>query len=138
MTEPVLFADAELVVVTALRSRLAASDPYVDVGTLVPNPRPDRLVVVQRTGGARLNLVADEPTVTVDAWAPTADEAQGIAQRCRAHLHALRGSTVAGVAVYRVQELAGPQNLPDPLSSSPRYTFAVSLALRGTALEEGS
>lgn len=139
MTEPILFPDAEGL--TADELRLALDDHFADevvVGTVVPNPRPERLVVVQRTGGPRRNLVTDAPTLVIEAWAPTEAEAHDISQIARALVVALAGAVIAGIAIYRVDELSGPQNLPDPLSATPRYSFTVALALRGAALASGS
>lgn len=131
MHPTVVFPDAVSVVVGHLDGELDAT-----VGSRVPNPLATPLVVVRRTGGPRLNLVADNPTLTVEAWADTEEAAHDLAQLARAHVAAMPGRTFDGVAVYRFTEVAGPGSLPDPLSDKPRFTLTVQLAMRGTALEE--
>ncbi len=131
MEPAVLFPDATLVVVDYLRPLLAPASVHAKV----PNPRPaGPFLVVRRTGGPRGSLVHDLAQMTLDAWGPTEAAAHDLAQLARAHLHAMRGSVQGGVAVYRVTEFAGPGNLPDPLSDSPRFTQTFQLGLRGQAL----
>ena len=55
-------------------------------------------------------------------------------QVCRALIAALRGVT-GGVTVYGSAEVGGPQWLPDPDSSQPRYALAVQVHMRGRVLE---
>jgi hypothetical protein len=135
MTPAVLYPDAEAVLVGELRVDM----PDVTVVTVVPVVRPAAFLLVRRVGGPRLNIVADEPLVAIEAWAASDEAAQDLAQRARAHLHALRGTVSAGgVAIYRVQEASGPQRLPDATSTQSRYTFTASVAMRGQALNPGS
>jgi len=54
---------ARLNVEAYVRSYLAASLPGVEVRTRVPDPRPERLVVVRRAGGGRLDGLRDRPGV---------------------------------------------------------------------------
>lgn len=133
MSQIVVFPDAAAVIVGHLRAALAARDDPAVIGTQVPHPRPGRLVRIRRTGGPRLNRVADRPQLSVECWAPTAEQAADLAQLCRGLIHAMRGTTVAGVAIYRVAELAGPAELPDPASDQPRYVQTFEIAMRGTA-----
>lgn len=122
----VLFPDATDVVCRLL-------DPVlpVPVRSKVPNPRPDSFVTIRRTGGPRKDLVTDNAQITVEAWAETEEEAHDLAQVARAHIGAASGSVVAGVAIYRVTEQAGPGILPDPVSDQPRYSQTFNIALRG-------
>lgn len=133
---PVLFPDAEEVVVGFLRGALDDRGDTAEVATRVPNPRPSRLVLVRRLGGPRLNLVADDPQIGVECWDGDTATAHDLAQVCRALIHTMTGRAVDGVPVYRVAELAGPANLPDPLSDQPRYVFTVQIAMRGTAMPD--
>lgn len=133
MTPAVIFPDASLVLVGHLRAELAARGVTAPIGTRVPNPRPATFVTVERTGGPRRDVVTDEPQLTVDCWAPTEKAAHDLAQLCRGLTHSMRGRSVAGVAVYRVTEFAGPQLLPDPDSEHPRYTQTLQIAMRGAA-----
>lgn len=134
MNAAVLQVDATAVAVNILRSELSARSDDAKVGSRIPNPRPARLVVVRRTGGARLNLVADDPELTFETWDTTEAAAHDLAQLCRALIWSARGTSQAGVAIYRVAELGGVVPLPDPLSDSPRCTFTLQVAMRGAPL----
>jgi hypothetical protein len=127
--EPIVFPDSTLVAVTHLRTELAPTPVHASI----PMTRPAAFVHVRRLGGVRRNLVVDEALLAVEAWAGTAEAAHDLAQAARAHLHAMVGVTVGSVPVYRVDEAAGPQYLPDPASLQDRYTFTVTVAVRGDA-----
>ncbi len=134
MTDPVFFAD----VVSALRSALLDDLPdngysSVPVVSRVPATRPTTFVRLFRTGGPRMNLVADDAQVTVECWSDTDTDAHDLAQVVRALIYSYRGSIIGGVTVYRVRELAGPGWLPDPLSDQPRWTQTFTVATRGVA-----
>lgn len=133
--QSVVFPDATAVLVSFLRTELAARSDSATVGSRVPNPRPDRFVLVRRVGGPALNRVADNATVTIECWDLAAEDAHDLAQLCRALVHSLPGSERSGTPIYRVTELAGPGELPDPLSDHPRYTVTMQVAMRGTSLE---
>lgn len=131
--EVVIFPDVEDLLVTYLTAELAARSDPATVHTTVPNPRPDRFVLVPRVGGPKASLVVDNPTIGIECWAATAGQALGLCQLVRGLVHALPGRTVAGVPFYRTSEFAGPANLPDPASNQSRYILTVSLRVRGTA-----
>lgn len=130
MSDPIEFPDAERIIIDYLAARVG-----VPVSLTVPNPRPASFVIVQRVGGPRLNLVADNATLVIEAWAASPTAAKTILGVARAHVLAMRRQVVAGVPVYRVDELGGPGYLPDPDSAQARYTLTVQVALRGAALE---
>lgn len=124
-----LHADAVAATADHLAANMAA---HVD--NVVPNPRPPRLVTVRRTGGPAASRVSDRPQVTVECWAPTAKQAQDDAQLARQLIHQMAdGSPRGDVIVYRVDEFAGPVDLPDPVTPYPRYTFTVSMHTRPAA-----
>lgn len=123
-----MYQDAAALVIEHLSDMLT-----VPVVGKVPTTRPDEWVLVRLVGGARLNKVADEPRLAIEAWSTTDEDAHDLAQECRGLVWQLRGTTLDGVAVYRIQEASGPQNFPDPVSDQPRFTFSVQIALRGTA-----
>lgn len=127
--DAIVFPDAVAVAISWLTDNLGPI-----VLPRIPNPRLEQMVIVRRSGGVRLNLVADNPTLTVEAWAATDEDAHDLAQEARGYLLAMRGEVIDGTAVYRTAEVGGPALLPDPLSNQSRYTFSVSAALRGTAL----
>lgn len=131
MTEPVEFPDAERIVIDYLDTVLGAP-----VSLTVPNPRPDEFVTVQRVGGPRLNVVADNATLAIEAWADSPTAAKTVLAVARAHLNALGGQTVGGVPIYRVTEVGGPSYLPDPDSEQPRYALTIQVAMRGGAAYE--
>jgi hypothetical protein len=130
MSDAVLFPDAVAVAIAWLKTQMGPSLIY----PRVPAVRPDRFVLVRRVGGPRLNKVADNALLAVEAWDQADEDAQDLAQEARGYLQALRGEVVSGVACYRIDELSGPQLLPDPESDVPRYVFTVQAAMRGAAL----
>src|SRR5688572_19309851 len=131
MSELITFPDAEATVLAGIATVL----PAVDVVDTVPTGRTlaDTFLLCRRVGGPSRDVVVDDASVTLEAWAPSREAAQDLLQDARAALHSLPGQTVDGVAVYRVQEFAGPAYLPDPDSSHPRYTLTASVSLRGTS-----
>ena len=130
MYEPIVHGDIE----DALRLYLT---PLLDahVSVTIPNPRPERLVIVPRIGGTKRDMVTESATIAVECWDAKPSDALSLAQEARAHIHALTGQTISGLTVYRTQEFAGPAMLPDPVSELPRYVFTVSVDVRGTAQE---
>lgn len=129
MREPILFPDAAAVVCEHLRDSTG-----LPTDNKVPNPRPTEFYVVQRVGGPRRELVLDDATLVVESWAQTSEAASDNAEEARAYLSALCSDFVGDALVYRVVEVAGPAELPDPLSDQSRVTFTVQVTLRGSAL----
>lgn len=64
------------------RGVLVDAFPGVQVGTKVPNPRPDRFLRIVRTGG-RKGRVIDRPLLVVECWA--ADSVQAETDASRVH-----------------------------------------------------
>lgn len=126
MTLPVSFANAEAMAVAFL-------DPafVVPVRTTVPDPRPAKFVTVRRQGGVAVNPVTDGALLTVEAWAEDEYDAEALLQAVRRKLHEWPYATQGPHAVYRVIEVGGPANLPDPDSEQPRYTMLVQVLIRG-------
>lgn len=127
--ELITFPDAEATILAGIA--LVLSD--VDVVDTVPTSRTldDTFLLCRRVGGPSRSVVVDDASVTLEGWAPSREQAHDLLQNARAALHALVGTTVDGVPVYRVQEFAGPAYLPDPDSNHPRYTLTASVSLRG-------
>lgn len=132
--EPIVFPDVEDLLVTYLTGEYALRGETASVHTAVPNPRPDRFVLVPRLGGQRLGLVVDAPTIGLETWALTDGQAASLMGLTRALIGALPGQALAGHQIYGVEEFAGPGNLPDPLSTHGRYVYTVSIRIRGHAL----
>ena len=143
-----LYPDAELVVVTWLRARLAErAEVYasgVTVGTKVaPATSPGRYVRLRRLGGGELHQVADSPRVQAQVWYSTGaatDELhrQALAQLVWALLRGIRGQdvTIPGwprpVTCYRVATFSGPIPVPDPGDQTRTITqLAVEIGMRG-------
>jgi hypothetical protein len=129
----IVFSDAEELVVRHVADTLAERGQDVHVGTHVPHPRPTPFVLARRLGGPRRDMVTDLPEIGFECWAATAVEAHDLAQLCRAISFGMRGRAIGGVAVYRVDEIGGPAQLPDPISDEPRYVFTHQIAMRGRA-----
>lgn len=129
MGEVIVFPDA----VATLKVGLDDASLGVDVVHAVPHPRPASFVQLVRAGGFSHSIVVDSATISVDCWAATSPAAMTLAQLVRAHLHAMSGTTVDGTAVYAVQELAGPAEVPDPDSDQPRVRQTFQIGLRATA-----
>lgn len=121
-----LFPDSTALIVDYLDGLLG-----VPVRHEVPNPRPATFVTVDRGGGTRHTIVTDAPLVLLEAWAASPEAAMDLIQLARAYLHDLPGRVLDGHPVYRVDEAAGPANLPDPLSSQPRAVFTAVVHVRG-------
>lgn len=129
VAEPsVVFGDATAAVVGLLATALSPTQ----VHSRVPATRPDEFVTALRVGGARRNVVVDDATVLVEAWAAGVDRAHDLAQLARAAVHAAHGDRVGpqSLLVCDTAEFAGPAMQPDPLTSQARYTLTVQVSLR--------
>src|SRR5262245_57169489 len=132
MTEVIVFPDVEALVVNYLSAALPGYGWDVHVGTKVPDPRPDEFVRVIVTGGTQRDLIVDQPTIALEAWAILEPRAADLAALCRGLLYAM--DVVDGVQFYHCDALSRPQNLPDPQSDQIRYTATYSLSYRGAAI----
>lgn len=133
MPEIVLFPDATAALTSFLRAELPDYISGVTVGSAVPNPRPDTFVTVRRVGGVAVNRVVDGAFLAVECWGSHDAEAHDLAQICRGLIHSLSGTTYDTFTFYRVLEVGGPVNLPDPDSDQSRYTATYQVDLRGYA-----
>lgn len=134
--EAALFPDAEALICSYLRGALIPYVGAIHVSTDVPNPRNDDegFIRVIRTGGPQLNVVADGPQITLEAWCYSAERAAEIMAYARALLHALEGGYYGGSAFYRLTEFTGPQNSDDPDSDIPRYVWTFRIGIRGSEI----
>jgi hypothetical protein len=132
--ERIVFPDAAAATIGALNAQLPALGfSAVPVRTSVPSIRPDRFVLVFRTGGPRGNLVTDGAQLTFEAWSTSEATAHDLAQATRAIVNSLQGTVTGGVTVYGIVELGGPANLPDPVSNQYRFTWSAIVNVRGVA-----
>jgi hypothetical protein len=133
MTEVITFPDLEAAAKSYLTAQLSAAGDTATVVVRIPPTRPNRMVKVNRTGGSRVGLVLEDAQITVECWDTRADRAHDLAQLVRGLLWVMPDRYPA-ITTYRVQELGGLVNLPDPDTANPRYTFTVLITTRGTAL----
>lgn len=130
---PLVFPDAVELGIAITVAGLA-STPFagVAVASQVPADRPDQFVVIARAGGTRRSIVLEDAHLVFETWAQNPADAQDLGQQVRAAVHAAQGTVVDGHPVYRVEDVEGLADQPDPLSDQPRYQFALSLTLRGS------
>ena len=83
---------------------------------------PTHFVTVERTGGYVVDMV-DHPTVAVQTWAPTEDEAESMANEIR--LLALTEAPPIGV--YSMGINAGPYAFFDEDTRCPRYQIVFDI-----------
>lgn len=132
--EVITFPDATLAVVNFLNGSFVDRGETAVVGTLIPNPLPERLVVVRRIAGVRQGLVVDLPQLSVEVWAPDESDAHDLAQLVRALIYSMTGITFEGVVVYRVTEVAGPALFRDGETDRPRFVASYQVGVRGRAV----
>lgn len=101
---------------TRVTRYLGTAIPDTPATAIVPSPRPERLITVERTGGGIENQL-DHPTVAVQSWAPTFEEAEALATQVDA---AMRDMPFGDDSVFGV-EATTFQRWADPDSGSPRY-----------------
>lgn len=123
MGEYLEMPDAEALFAAYLRARMG-----IPVGTTVPDPRPGEFIRLIRSGGISTALTIDRPILLVEAWADSKTRAGQLATQVRAHLHAA-DTLGGGVTVLRMDEAAGPADLPDPLTGQHRYTATYQPAI---------
>ena len=88
----------------------------------------DPSVVVRRTGGPSKGVASDNPTVTIEAWAPTTTESFQLLQSAR--LAVIEAAEQGRAGLRRYEEFAGPADLPDPSTTNPRHTLTASVVTR--------
>lgn len=105
----------------------------VPVASRVPNPRPGEWVQVRQVGGAELPPVRDVARLDVFYWAATEPAAKTGGMTVRGELHALAGTTVSGVLIYRVEETLQRQT-DDPLTGTPGWWATYAITMRADAV----
>ncbi|WP_130178098.1 hypothetical protein [Cryobacterium sp. SO1] len=94
-----------------------------------------RFIVVHRTGGVLASRVSDNPILVVECYDATPEQAYQLAAEVREHLAQLPRRLTTDPRVYKVVETAGPASLPDPRSTSHRYTQTIAVHTRGRRAE---
>lgn len=124
MIQTLEFPDIEAVLSTHLTTSLGV--PAGTRAAAVP-----KFVRVIRTGGPPATRVTDSPQVTVEAYDRLESGAIALLERARRDLLNLPGSLLQGWLVKSVDILGGPANLPDPSTTSHRYTLTAVIQIRG-------
>lgn len=88
----------------------------------------DPSVVVRRTGGPSKGVASDNPTITIEAWAPTTTESFQLLQSAR--MVVIEAAEQGRAGLRRYDEFAGPADLPDPSTTNPRHTLTASVVTR--------
>lgn len=101
----------------------------VPVHTRVPRTRPTRWVQVRRVGGPD-DIARDRPRLDVVVWGRDDADAHDLCMTARSAIHAVEGTTLLGVACYRVEEFLGPTRRDDPDTGAARMWMTVQLSLR--------
>ncbi|MGW4634337.1 hypothetical protein [Nocardia sp. NPDC004415] len=144
MNERVLFPDIEQVLVDYLTAQFAAVSDPANAVTRVPDPRPTRLVRVNRNdrkarvdvedreGRRSAQLILDRPRVVLECT-DDAGAAATLAALVRSILSAAAPGYLGTVWCDQVED-AGMENDTDPATAAPRYTLVADLIVRGTVL----
>lgn len=148
MIPAVVMPSATRVLVEFFTEQFAATQHFDDVVVLgrTPAPRPDRWLLVRSVGGHRRDVVTELASMTLEGWAgtdiaPAPSDAGMICHVARALLWAAQGTVVGTThrtTLSRVVDLAGPADLPDPVSGQSRTTCTVQVAMRGREMATGS
>lgn len=101
----------------------------VPVHTRVPRQRPATWLQVRRIGGPA-DIVRDRPRVDLIAWGSDDGAAHDLCMTARSSVHALKGTTVLGMACYQVEEFLGPTRRDDLDSGAARMWMTAQLSLR--------
>jgi hypothetical protein len=127
----VAFPDVDLLLTDYLRDALTARpEPYasgVTVSIHVPNPRDDRMVIVRRAGGPRLDWTRERARVVFQSWALSWPDAISLSRLVSALV------SDAPDPVVHVLTSAGPARVYDD-SEQPMVTFTADLTVRGADL----
>lgn len=114
------FANAEALLRAAMIERPLAEWEVESITTEVPNPRPDRFITIERTGGIS-DRWQDRPQVAIQCWAKSRWEAEELASRVK--------TWVNEVLRYHPQVsrvgVGWSYNFPDPDSRQPRFQVLV-------------
>jgi acetylornithine deacetylase/succinyl-diaminopimelate desuccinylase-like protein len=110
-------------------------EPVLGVPVGVEAAEAAPFVRVTRSGGVKVTPVSDGARMTFDCYHIRGSLAWALAEEARVAVHALAGTTPAGLSVNikDVTEEQGPANDPDPtFPALVRYSFTVTVHVRGT------
>jgi hypothetical protein len=121
--------DAEHILIDYFATALPAHGfPDVAVGDRFPQTGIESVTII-RTGGARRDIVTDQPQISVDVRAERNSRAVEIIGTVRALMNDLWGTALDGFMIYKVSELSGPYSNPSE-SDWCKYSQNFLLAIR--------
>lgn len=88
----------------------------------VPNPRPDEFVTVERTGGARTDVVVDNPMLAIQCWSTSREAASRLARS----IDSVLPSFAYEPRIYKVNRNS-LYNFPDEQGKNARYQIVVQI-----------
>lgn len=103
------------------------------IGTSIPDPKPNLFLRVIATGGPQLNLVLDEPLVTLEAFGLRESAASSLlgSALARLQLAVQKRGMIGSEPVSRLRIAGLPQNYPLPsVPSHKRYISTIAPAVR--------
>jgi hypothetical protein len=102
------------------------------VEKLVPNPRPDRFVIVGLAPSHGDSLILSHRNLIIQAWDKPQTAAEVLAEECFAILKAAKYDRSQHL-IHDVVAVSTPYFFPDPDIGTihPRYQFVASILLRG-------
>lgn len=123
------YADIEALLHDWLTSVLGYENVTFELPTNLVFVMP--LVVVERFGGADATITLDQPTVDIDVFAASREDARAHAESIRQALRTkLPGRTFRGAVVQRVRTISGPTKAPyDSRGTVRRFTAAYQIQL---------
>lgn len=117
-----LWACGRLRALLATRTETYAGNVYVS--NTVPNPRRDRMVIVRRDGGGRLDAVREAPRLGVRVFVKAGKNAEQEANNLGRLVAGLLAASPDGDPVSRVTILGGPYAVPEESGVEQRYLTA--------------
>ena len=102
----------------------------------IPNPRPDKFIVLTPSGGDDLSVTHASRSMILDVWAERESEAYALAEKASAYLRATKNNVSDEVLIYSVSPLGGIVWMPDPDADVPRFRQNWQVICRGTVVEK--
>jgi hypothetical protein len=127
MSDAVSFPDS----IQAIVDYLTDLHQTLPVGIRNPDDG-DTYIKVRRIGGVQTTRISEAGTFAIECYGPDDTSAFRLVGNVRRDVKAMQGTLVGDVLVYKVEEVGGPGDLPDPLAPTlTRYSFIVAVTLRG-------
>lgn len=101
----------------------------------IPDPRPAAFIRIRSGGGSDVDVAAAQPTVFVESYAQKIEDAEDLALRADAWLmKASLEGWLGAYAIRTIDTISRPQELPDPVTSIPRFTATYAPILKRVAV----